>query len=104
MAHAIPNRNATTGTAFGYTPAPNTFADVDVGDTLSYSAQLIGGGPLPAWLSFNPATGTFSGTPTGTGPVSIQVTADDGEGGSVSNRYAAWVLVLIAPHLSHRGW
>lgn len=34
-------------------------ADVDVGNTLTYSAPV-----LPAWLTFNPATRILSGTPT----------------------------------------
>ena len=34
-----------------------TFTDVD-GDALTYSANLAGGGALPSWLSFNPATQT----------------------------------------------
>ncbi|MCH4998801.1 putative Ig domain-containing protein, partial [Pectobacterium carotovorum] len=38
------------------------FTDPDVGDTLTLSATLADGTALPAWLSFNPATGTFSGT------------------------------------------
>ena len=42
---------------------PDSFSDVDVGDTLTLSATLADGSPLPAWLSFDPATQTFSGTP-----------------------------------------
>ncbi|MCK7519847.1 MAG: putative Ig domain-containing protein [Ignavibacteriales bacterium] len=38
--------------------AANTFADVDVGDTLTYSATGV-----PSWLTFNAGTRTFSGTP-----------------------------------------
>src|SRR5690606_38887784 len=55
----------------------------------SYSAQLAGGGPLPAWLSFDPLTRSFSGTPVNAdvGTVSITVTADDGEGGRVSDTF-----------------
>ncbi len=41
--------------------ASNTFSDVDVGDTLTYSATLADGTPLPSWLSFDAATQTFSG-------------------------------------------
>ena len=40
-----------------------SFTDVDVGDSLSLSATLADGSPLPSWLSFNAATQTFSGTP-----------------------------------------
>ena len=47
---------ATEDTAYSYT---FTVDDVDVGDTLTLSAPT-----LPAWLSFDPATGMLSGTPT----------------------------------------
>ncbi len=38
-------------------------------------------GPLPAWLSFDPATGTLTGTPSNSdaGPVTIVIRADNGE-------------------------
>src|SRR5690606_8459266 len=81
VANPIPNQNATEDAAFNFQFAATVFADPDLGTTLSYSAQLAGGGPLPAWLSFNPATRSFSGTPVNAdvGTVSITVTADDGE-------------------------
>jgi Ca2+-binding RTX toxin-like protein len=50
-------------TAFSYTVPANTFADVDAGDVLTYSADSPFGNPLPSWLSFDAATRTFSGTP-----------------------------------------
>ena len=89
VANAIPNQNATEDAAFSFAFAANTFADVDVGDTLTYSAQLAGGGALPAWLSFDAVTRTFSGTPTNgdVGTVSIDVIAADGNGGTVTDTF-----------------
>ncbi|WP_193747495.1 putative Ig domain-containing protein, partial [Cellvibrio sp. OA-2007] len=89
VANAIPNQNATEDAAFSFQFAANTFADSDVGDTLTYSAQLAGGGALPAWLSFDAATRTFSGTPTNAfvGTVSIDVIANDGNGGTVTDTF-----------------
>ncbi|RZJ61761.1 MAG: tandem-95 repeat protein, partial [Acidovorax sp.] len=95
VANPIANRTGTEGVAFNFQFAASAFADVDVGDILTYSAQLAGGGALPAWLSFNPATRTFSGTPTGTGTVSIEVTADDGHGGTVADSFD--VVIGTAP-------
>ncbi|MET0773502.1 MAG: putative Ig domain-containing protein [Candidatus Limnocylindrales bacterium] len=40
-----------------------TDADMDLGDSLSLRAVGPDGGPLPPWLSFDPATRTFSGIP-----------------------------------------
>ncbi len=89
IANAIPNQNATEDAAFNFQFALNTFADVDVGDTLTYTAQLAGGGAIPAWLSFDPLTRTFSGTPANgdIGTVSIDVIANDGNGGTVTDTF-----------------
>ncbi len=65
-----------------------TFEDVDVYDSLSYSAALTTGG-LPAWLSFNDATRTFSGTPTSDDKdfYNVIVTATDKSLASVSDTF-----------------
>ena len=46
--------------------------------------------PCPPGLSFDPATRTFSGTPTNddVGAITVKVTADDGNGGTVSDTFA----------------
>ncbi|MBQ0785178.1 MAG: hypothetical protein KBT66_13165, partial [Amphritea sp.] len=54
--NAIADQAATEDSLFTYTFAINTFGDLDVGDTLTYSAQLAGGAALPTWLDFNPLT------------------------------------------------
>ncbi|MBF0212888.1 MAG: tandem-95 repeat protein [Magnetococcales bacterium] len=64
-----------------------TFADAD-GDTLTYSAVLSGGAALPSWLTFSPATRTFSGNPSSAPAArSIVVRVDDGHGGTVSDTF-----------------
>ena len=57
----------------------DAFTDAD-GDRLTYTAALSGGGLLPSWLTFDPATRTFTGTPGpgDSGPVKVTVTASDG--------------------------
>ena len=89
VAHAIGNQVATEDAAFSFTFAAGTFADADAGDVLTYSGQLAGGGTLPSWLSFDGGTRTFSGTPTNgdVGTISIEVTADDGNGGTVTDTF-----------------
>ncbi len=76
----IADQNATEGAAFSFTIPANAFGDVDSSDTLAYSAALAGGGPLPAWLSFDGPTRSFSGTPgaADVGVLDIRITADDG--------------------------
>ncbi|MBQ0782805.1 MAG: putative Ig domain-containing protein, partial [Amphritea sp.] len=82
--NVITNQSATEDHLFSYTFAINTFGDVDVGDSLTYSAQLAGGAALPTWLGFDPVTRTFAGTPLNAdaGTLSIELIADDGNGGS----------------------
>src|SRR4030095_1662786 len=66
--------------AWNFAVPPGTFADVDNETVLIYTATLDSGDPLPAWLSFNPGTQTFSGTPPANfnGTLDIKVTASDG--------------------------
>ncbi|MEG1054533.1 MAG: FG-GAP-like repeat-containing protein, partial [Janthinobacterium sp.] len=92
----LPDSSATAGSAFNFQFAANAFVDIDVGDTLNYTAELTAGGALPAWLIFNPATRTFSGTPAAgdIGTLSIDVTADDGHGGTVTDTFN---LVITRP-------
>ncbi len=84
--NAITDQLATEDIAFSFTFAADTFSDVDVGDTLTYSARLAGGAELPGWLSFDSATRTFSGTPLNgdVGTLSVEVSASDGRGGAVT--------------------
>ena len=87
---ATVSATATQDAAFTYALPPNLFTDVDKGDVLTLSASALdaNGNPvaLPAWLKFDPATGSFSGTPANgdVGNVSVQVTATDLAGASAS--------------------
>jgi large repetitive protein len=72
----LANQAATPSVAFNYTVPAGAFTDPN-GDALTYSADA-NGSPLPAWLSFNAATRTFSGTPTTAGSWIIRVMANDG--------------------------
>ncbi|MGB7205687.1 MAG: putative Ig domain-containing protein, partial [Anderseniella sp.] len=64
-------------TAFSFTVPTDTFRDSDSGDTLTLTATLVGGGPLPSWLAFDGQT--FSGTPDDPdiGTIDVVVTASD---------------------------
>lgn len=89
VANPIADQTASEDSAFNFTFAANTFADIDAGNVLIYSAQLANGSALPAWLSFNAATRTFSGTPleSDAGNIVIVVNENDGNGGSVSDNF-----------------
>jgi hypothetical protein len=54
---------------------------------------LSNGNPLPAWLSFDPVTKTFSGVPTLAGNVNVKVTATDSANASVSCTFSINVTI-----------
>lgn len=70
---------ALEGSAFTLTLAPDTFIDTNLADTLTFSAHRAGGDPLPAWLTFNEQTHTFSGMPATSDvePLLIEVAVTD---------------------------
>ncbi len=71
-----------------------TFADEDTGDVLTLSASLANDTALPAWLTFNAGTATFSGTPDDAqvGTLDLKVTATDQDSLSVSDVFALTVI------------
>jgi VCBS repeat-containing protein len=87
VANAVPDQTTTENSPFNFTVPTNTFADVDAGDTLTYTATLDNGNALPSWLSFNANTETFSGTPlaANVGTIGVQVKARDNSNASVSD-------------------
>ncbi|MEN9360695.1 MAG: hypothetical protein RL095_2230, partial [Verrucomicrobiota bacterium] len=93
LASAIPDQTATEDSPFSYVLPSAAFADVDAGDSLTYSAKLEGGSPLPLWLNFNAGTQTFSGTPLNfhVGSLNIVVTATDNGGLKVSDTFTLTV-------------
>ena len=78
VSHAAEDQSSDMLSAFSYTLAADTFTDPD--STLTLTATLANGNPLPSWLSFDAATRTFSGTPQGAdvGHLDIKVTASGG--------------------------
>lgn len=70
------------GKAFSWKVPAGSFRDADRNDTLSYTATLSNGKPLPSWLKFDAATQTFSGTAPANakGSIDVRVTASDGHG------------------------
>ncbi|WP_287630137.1 MULTISPECIES: Calx-beta domain-containing protein [unclassified Microcystis] len=70
----------------------NTFQDSDVGDSLTYSATLADGSPLPSWLTFNERT--FSGNPSAAqaGQYDLKVIATDQSGASTSDSFVLSVV------------
>jgi len=83
---AIPDQSATENTAFSYQVPLGTFTDEEDGTNLTYSV-----GSLPAGITFDAATRTFSGTPTIDGATSITVTAKDSGGKTATDTFVITV-------------
>ncbi|HYW57028.1 MAG TPA: putative Ig domain-containing protein, partial [Polaromonas sp.] len=80
---------ANEDTAWHFTIPADAFGDVDA-DVLTYDATLADGGPLPAWLSFNAQTQTFSGVPSNAdvGGLTFRLIATDPSGASASSTFS----------------
>ena len=92
------SQNAVVGSAFSLVLPAGTFTDVDAGDTLTYTATAADGSPLPAWLTFNAATRTFSGTPAAAnvGTLGVKVSATDLGGLAASETFN--IVVTTTPN------
>jgi VCBS repeat-containing protein len=82
------NQTGRVGDSLSFVLPQDAFSDPD-GDALSWSAQLGLSNPLPEWLSFDPNTRSFSGTPpVGTqGRYEIVVFAADSSASAMSQRF-----------------
>ena len=94
----IADQTTNEDAVFSFTIPADSFSDMDVGDSLAYTATLADGTALPTWLSFNATTRTFSGTPANgeVGLVNVKVTATDGSGISVADDFVLTVADTIA--------
>ena len=93
VANPLADQEVTVDVPFTYVVPADAFTDAD-GNPLTYTAALSDGGMLPSWLTFDPATRTFTGTPGpgDSGTVRVTVTASDGTA-TVSDEFALMVTV-----------
>lgn len=75
---------ASVGKPLTFTIPDNAFVDDDGNATLTYSAMLVDGSPLPEWLHFDSKTRTISGMPSEKVTVSLKITAIDQDGATAS--------------------
>jgi hypothetical protein len=83
----IPDQNGHAEQFYIFTIPDSTFMDDDGNNTLTYTATLVNGNPLPSWLTLDDSTATFSGTPADAQMLNIKVTATDTAGASVSTTF-----------------
>jgi Ca2+-binding RTX toxin-like protein len=103
----LADQSASGGSLFSYTVPDNAFYDQDGESTiatgplsanpdwaiLTYSATLADGQELPSWLTFDPDSRTFEGTPPAGFPTTyeVQVTATDTGGLAISDIFKLMV-------------
>ncbi|MCX7893284.1 MAG: putative Ig domain-containing protein [Burkholderiales bacterium] len=87
VASVVPARRIEAGSSLDF--AGPAFGDPDKGDAIVLTARLSGGSPLPDWLSFDPATGWFSGAvPSGLAMrESVEVVATDRAGAATASAF-----------------
>lgn len=72
VSSAIPALTAYQGSNFSYSVPAGTITDPDPWDSVTYSVAMANGSAVPAWLSFDPASRTLSGTPAAANVGSLQ--------------------------------
>jgi hypothetical protein len=92
LANQTANQSWLGGKPVSFALPANTFRDPQQ-QVLHYTATLANGQALPAWLNFNAATASFSGTaPLTAQTLTIKVTAIDSGSLSVSETFGAVVI------------
>jgi VCBS repeat-containing protein len=82
LARRLADVQLAKGKAFSWKMPEGSFTDRDRNDSLTYTAILSNGNPLPEWLMFDAATQSFSGTAPANarGSIDVRVVASDGHG------------------------
>ncbi len=90
LVSALLDQSAAANTSWTWKLPAGSFADVDAGDVLAYAATLADGAALPAWLSFDAATQTFSGRvpKSAVGSIDIRVGVADRVGAKTADVFS----------------
>ena len=101
VANPLADQSFAEDSPIAFTLPANSFTDPD-GDTLTYTATLADAAALPAWLSFDATSRSFSGTPplNYNGTLSVKVTASDGSFSTSDTFNLAIASVNDAPVLA----
>jgi hypothetical protein len=98
LANAIPAQSGIYGTAFNYVIAANAFADVDAGQTLTYSATN-----LPPGITLDGVTRALNGKPTSVGSFNVTIKATDNGTPALSASNSFVFAIAKAPLLVTAG-
>ncbi len=80
----VPGQDAMVGRLFRYTLPDSIFVDDDGNHTLTCTAKLSNGTPLPGWLSWDSTTVTLTGIPDMIQTNNVRIIATDPAGASVN--------------------
>ncbi len=98
----LADQQFTCNKSFSWQMPEESFTDIDLGDTLTYTAALADGSELPDWLSFDPTTRTFSGrTPKHAADVAVRVTATDQVAATGSTDGSLSTSVVFVVEVNH---
>lgn len=92
LRYSVQNQTFSSGRSNTFTISDSTFIDDDGNHTLTYTASLSNGTPLPSWLTFNPDSVSFEGTPTEAGSFIIKVMAADPAGATAMTSFTLRVI------------
>jgi hypothetical protein len=89
VANEIADKTISKGSVMYFKFDSTVFVDVDASDTLTYAATLADNSALPAWLTFDAAARTFSGTPADSdiGLITVKVKATDSVNATVFDTF-----------------
>ncbi|MHC5916452.1 MAG: Calx-beta domain-containing protein, partial [Nostoc sp.] len=92
VVNPIPNANFYSNSFSNLTISENAFRDVDLGDSLTYSATLADGSPLPSWLTFNGRNFSGNAPISSAGQLEVKVTATDQNNASATDNFILNVI------------
>jgi len=90
--YSLQPQSLKTGRETVFQISDSTFIDDDGNNTLVVTASLSNGNPLPAWLSFDPDSLSFTGNPTESGSYYIKVMATDPAGATAMSTFTLRVV------------
>ncbi len=91
----LPNQTFLENEPFSFGLPANFFTDTD-GDALNYSVS-----GLPAGVSFDAASQTFTGPTAIVGQHTVLVSADDGKGGTATAQFTLFINANTAPNVDN---
>ncbi|MCX6225318.1 MAG: putative Ig domain-containing protein [Bacteroidia bacterium] len=90
--YSLQNQTFSTGRSNSFAISDSSFIDDNGNNTLTFTASLSNGNPLPSWLSFDPDSVSFVGTPSEAGSFIVKVTATDPAAASAMSSFTLRVI------------